>query len=369
MSSVDALDGAPLLEHALEAACYTDPAVFAREREAIFFRTWQFACHRSQVARPGDYVVFPVLDQSLFVIRGADGELRAFYNVCKHRAHELLGGAGRKSVVTCPYHAWTYETDGRLRRAPNSETVPGFDRTKICLTRVRLEDFCGFLFVNLDDAARPMAELYPGVAEELSAFLPALDALAPVRRIAVEEACNWKVSVENYNECYHCKVAHPTFARGVVAPESYNVLPQGYCLRHTACAAPSQAMTYEIDPAAGAHAGDYSSWFLWPGFSFQVYPGGVLNTYFWHPLAVDRTLALREWFAPGGADSETLARLAEQDRDTTVAEDVVLVNSVQRGLRSRGYQAGPLIVDPATGINSEHSVAALKHWVLEALED
>ncbi|MEM7223368.1 MAG: aromatic ring-hydroxylating dioxygenase subunit alpha [Pseudomonadota bacterium] len=369
MSSVDGLESGATLEHALAASYYTEPRVFHREREAIFFRTWQFACHRSQVSRPGDYVVFSVLDQSLFVICGADGQARAFYNVCKHRAHELLSGAGRKSVVTCPYHAWTYETDGRLRRAPNSENVPGFDRTKICLTEARLEDFCGFLFVNLDPEARPMDELYPGVRDELRTFLPGIDDLAPVDRLSVEEACNWKVAVENYNECYHCRVAHPTFAKGVVLPDSYNVLPQGYCLRHTACAAPSQAMTYEIDPTSHADAGNYSSWFLWPTFSFQVYPGGVLNTYFWHPLKTAETRAFREWFAPGGQGSETLAKLARQDQETTVAEDIVLVNSVQRGLSNRGYQPGPLILDPRTGINSEHSVAAFKGWVLEALED
>ena len=140
--------------------------------------------------------------------------------------------------------------------------MPGFERSKICLSEVRLEDFCGFLFVNLDPEARPMAELYPGAEAELRGFLPRIDDLAPVQRLSVEEACNWKVAVENYNECYHCRLAHPTFARGVVAPDSYNVLPQGYCLRHTARAAPGQAMTYDLDPAAGEHASDYSSWFL-----------------------------------------------------------------------------------------------------------
>ena len=102
---------------ALESRYYTDPAIFAQEKERIFFRTWQFACHASQVARPGDYVTFKIADQNLFVIRDTVGELQCFYNVCQHRAHELLSGAGNRKAIVCPYHAWTYQTNGRLRGA------------------------------------------------------------------------------------------------------------------------------------------------------------------------------------------------------------------------------------------------------------
>ena len=356
---------------ALEARYYTDPAIFIREAERIFFRTWQFACHASQLAKPGDYLTLRLFDQGLFLMRGSDGEVRAFYNVCQHRAHELVQGSGNLRSIVCPYHAWSYEIDGRLKRARNSDKVEGFDKSAICLTQVRVENFCGFLFVNLDDEAAAMAECFPGVEAGLRDYLPQLDRLQPVKWIPVEERCNWKVTVENYSECYHCGVAHPTFIKGVIDPRSYDIRAQaqGQCLRHTTTAVNLEALSYPIDADAGAHAADYSSWFLWPAFSFQVYPGGVLNTYHWRPLDVGRTEVVRGWYASDGAPSETVLKLAEQDRTTTLAEDVRLVESVQRGLASRGYRAGPLILDPKFGVDSEHSIRALKDWLLEALAD
>ena len=354
-------------ETALAAAYYTDAAVFEQEKARIFFRTWQYAGHLSQVAAPGDYVTLDICGQGLFVIRGLDGELRAFHNVCQHRAHPLLEGDGRAEVIICPFHGWTYRTDGRLRRAPNAENVPGFEVESICLSPVRLEVFCGFIFVNLDGDARPMAAWYPGVEDELRAYVPHMDDLEPYRTVAVEEDCNWKVTAENYNECYHCAINHPTFTRGVIDPKSYTVMAQGHCLRHTTVAANLERLSYPIDAEANQHAGDYGAWFLWPAFSFQVYPGNLLNSYLFRPRTVDRTTVWRGWYTVGGESSEVIDGLARQDRETTVAEDLAIVNAVQRGLNSRGYRPGPLVLDPAFGVMSEHSVSAFKGWVLEAL--
>ena len=201
---------------ALPPRYYLDADHHALEMDRVFARTWQYACHASEVAEERTYKTFRIGDQSLFVVRDAEDRLRAFHNVCRHRAHELLRGEGRVRLITCPYHAWTYDLGGRLVRAPNADRTPGFDPSTICLAEVRLESFRGFLFVNLDPGAAPMAEWYPGVEEELRAFLPGIDELRPLLTRSVEEDCNWKVSVENYSECYHCRVAHPTFTRGVV---------------------------------------------------------------------------------------------------------------------------------------------------------
>ena len=366
MNELPAKPAPPPLLRTLDAAFYTDPAVFAREREAVFFRTWQYAGHVSQVARPGDYFSFAVLDQALFCIRDDSGAVRCFYNVCAHRGHALVAGDGHCSVLTCPYHAWTYALDGRLRRAPNGTKVPGFRPTEVRLTEVRVELFCGFVFVNLDPHAAPMSEWYPGVEAELRAFVPGIENLQPLQWIRIEEACNWKVTVENYSECYHCRMNHPTFARGVIDPNSYDIRPQGHCLRHTTRAADLSRMSYPVDPAL-PHGSEYSSWFLWPAFSFQVYPGALLNTYLWRPVDVERTVVFRGWYSPEGVESEVVARMADQDRRTTVEEDIRLVESVQRGMHSRGWRAGPLIVDPDFGLNSEHSIAALHGWLRDAL--
>ena len=355
----------------LEARYYTDPAIFENEMQGLLSRTWQFACHAQEIPNVGDYMAFEIAGQSLFAIRGRDNEVRTFYNVCQHRAHQMVQGTGNTRVVVCPYHAWTYELTGGLRAGPNIKAVPGFDKSKICLTSVRTEDFHGFIFVNLDDGAAPMDDWYPGVREEIAEYVYNINALAPLEWREVPENCNWKVSVENYSECYHCPMNHPTFAEGVIKPETYDISPDaggGYVLRHTTECQPMEKMTYPFDETK-PHAGDYQSWFLWPMFSFQCYPGNVLNTYHWRTDGHERCVVYRGWFTEGGEESDVIRGLAVQDLETTVAEDVTLVESVQRGLMSKGYVPGPLVVDPNHGVNSEHSIAKLQQWMREAVDE
>jgi len=354
----------------LAARYYTDPALFERERQGLLSRSWQLAGHESQLRNVGDYFAFELAGESLFCVRDREGRLRAFHNVCQHRAHRLVEGAGNARVIVCPYHAWTYELSGGLRAGPNLRSVPGFDRSSICLAAVRVEVFHGFVFVNLDAAAAPMDEWYPGVREELADYVPDIAGLEPLEWIEIPERCNWKVSVENYSECYHCARNHPTFSTGVVRPETYDIQPadRGYVLRHVTECQDLSKMTYPIDPSA-LHGDEYRSFFLWPMFSFQVYPGNLLNTYHWRAQGVDDCVVWRGWFTPGGAESEVVRRLAAQDRATTVAEDIKLVESVARGLRSRGYTPGPLVLDPACGLNSEHAIRRLQQWMREAVDD
>ena len=350
----------------LEPNYYTSEAHFQNERSGLFMRTWQYAGHVSQIQKPGDYFTYEIARQGLFCIQDAQGELRTFYNVCQHRAHELVHGAGNcRKVIVCPYHGWTYQLDGQLLKGPNTEVVPGFSNEKICLSKVRTEVLCGFIFVNLDDNAAPMATWYPNLEQELRAYVPDIDTLKPLEWIQVPEKCNWKVSVENYSECYHCRINHKTFATGVIKPETYDIQPQGYCLRHTTECQNLDQMSYPINLDANGHAGDYSSWFLWPTFSFQVYPGNVLNTYHWQPTDVEEVRLTRGWFTVGGEESRIIRELAVQDRATTVEEDIHLVESQQRGFKNRGYRPGPLVIDPAGGVNSEHSIQVLQQWMRE----
>jgi phenylpropionate dioxygenase-like ring-hydroxylating dioxygenase large terminal subunit len=351
----------------LAAKYYTDPEVFKLETNGLLARTWQFAGHASQLKETGDYFTFDMAGESLFCIKGRDGEIRTFYNVCQHRAHQLVSGQGQTRVVVCPYHAWTYELTGELRAGPNIKAVEGFDKSSICLTSVRTEVFLGFIFVNLDKDAKPMDDWFPNVRTELESYIPHWDTLAPLEWMEIPENCNWKVSVENYSECYHCTLNHPTFSTGVVRPETYDIQPQGYCLRHTTECNSMDAMTYDIN--SGFDKNDqYSSWFLWPMFSFQVYPGNLLNTYHWRAVDADHVVVWRGWYSVGGEENDIVRQMAVQDRETTVAEDIGLVESVQRGLKSRGYVPGPLVVDPKCGVNSEHSILTLQRWMKEAVD-
>lgn len=225
----------------------------------------------------------------------------------------------------------------------------------------------GFLFVNLDPDAAPMETWFPNVREELEGFVPNWADLRPLEWVDIPENCNWKVSIENYSECYHCSLNHPTFATGVVKPETHDIQPQGYCLRHTTECTDLSQMTYDIN-SGFENYDKYSSWFLWPMFSFQVHPGNLLNTYHWRAVDTDHVVVWRGWYSIDGADDETVRRMAVQDRATTVEEDILLVQSVQRGLNSRGYRPGPLVIDPASGVNSEHSVMHLQRWMKEAID-
>lgn len=351
----------------LDAHYYTDPKVFEIERKGVLAKTWQFACHSSDIPDPGCYAAFEIAGESLFAVRGRDRQIRVFYNVCQHRAHQLVEGVGKSTVFVCPYHAWTYELTGQLRAGPNLKAVPGFDKSSICLTEARCEEFLGFVFVNLDPDARPMDEWFPDARAELEEWVPNWPSLRPLEWVEIPEQCNWKISVENYSECYHCSLNHPTFANGVVRPETYDIQPQGKCLRHTTECQSLEKMTYDVN-SGFAHQNEYSSWFLWPMFSFQVYPGNVLNTYHWRALDHARVCVWRGWYTVDGEDSEMIRRLALQDRATTVEEDIHLVESVQRGLHSRGYKPGPLVIDPNCGVNSEHPVMHLQKWMKDAID-
>ena len=174
----------------LEARYYTDPEIFEIEKAGLLSRTWQFAGHASQLKSPGDYFAFELADESLFCIKGRDGEIRTFYNVCQHRAHQLVSGAGSTRVVVCPYHAWTYELTGQLRAAPNTKFVAGFEKSRICLTEVRTEVLLGFIFVNLDTDTRPMDEWFPGVRAELESFVPHWAQLEPLYQSLLDRPTN-----------------------------------------------------------------------------------------------------------------------------------------------------------------------------------
>jgi len=268
----------------LQARYYTDPTLFKVEQQGVLARTWQFAGHVSQVSTSGDYFTFSIAGENLFAVRTKDNKIKAYYNVCQHRAHQLVKGSGNLTLLVCPYHAWTYELTGELRSGPNIKSVEGFDISSICLTEIPIESFCGFLFANLDPLAKPMDEWFPNVRTELSEFVPHINELKPLEWVEIPEQCNWKVSVENYSECYHCQLNHPTFANGIVKSSTYDIQPQGYCLRHTTECQNLEQMSYPIDLNANAFAGHYSSWFLWPMMSFQVYPGNILNTYHWRAI-------------------------------------------------------------------------------------
>ena len=149
-------------------------------KQAIFDRTWHYIGHESQVRDPGDYLTLDIADESVFVMRGEDGKLRGFFNVCRHRAHRLLEGAGNTRTIVCPYHAWSYHSDGRFRHARFAGEMPGFNPAEFRLPQVGVESVCGLLFVNLDPGAASIADVAP---DSTSTCAPTYRRLAEIRPV------------------------------------------------------------------------------------------------------------------------------------------------------------------------------------------
>ena len=230
------------------ADCYVDASYLDVEREYVFRRSWQYLCHERGLREPGSYVAASVAGRSIVAIRGEDGALRAFYNVCKHRGHELLSGAGTTRLITCPYHAWVYSLDGRLHRARRSELIENFDAGGIRLTPVRVEVFCHLVFVNLDPEAASLADQTEGLASEVTAYAPDLGALVFGHRLTYTLRANWKAVVDNFLECYHCPVAHRDFV-SLVEMDTYEVATHGIWSSHMARAGRQRNSAYETGEA------------------------------------------------------------------------------------------------------------------------
>jgi choline monooxygenase len=361
------LDADPARSFTLPGWAYTDPAVFEREKEAIFFRSWHYAGALENLARAGDYVTARILDQSVIVIRGKDGELRGFYNVCQHRAHELLQGRGNAKVITCPYHAWSYRADGRLRTARGTENVDGFDASAFCLKPVKVEEFAGkFVFYNLDLDAAGLNEQAGDLAVELRGEIVAFDRI----RYAFEHGgpirSNWKVAVDNYLECYHCGPAHPAFA-DLVDMKSYRTRTDRIWSSQKGGLGRPDNKAYPVGPDDPEREALF--WWLWPTTTFNVLPGSPgMSVFNFLPDAVDRCITVGERFYLPGRNAPADEARVTYVREVLGPEDVSLCESVQRGLASQGYGQGRFIVEENGGEVSEHAVHHFHRLVAAALE-
>ncbi len=365
LSDEVALDHNPARSLTLPARFYTSPEIFAAEREAIFFRGWQIAGHLSDLAETGSYITAGVHDQNIFICRGKDGELRGFYNVCAHRAHELLTGTGRTTVITCPYHAWSYHLTGELRSARGTERQEGFPSGKICLTSVRVDTLGPLVFYNLDAKARPLAQEYPGLAQELDHYIPGF---AGMKRLwaggSVIEA-NWKVATDNFLECYHCSPAHPAFA-DMIDLKTYRSTCHERHSTHIGDVGRAQNKAYEVPPNAPVQRSAF--WFLWPMATINLMPGDMAVTLFWfNPLSPSCTDQRSITYTPDGKSTPVLEDYARYSVNILQPEDNGLCESVQRGLASRGYRQGRFVSDPELTAISEHAVHHFHGLVAEAL--
>jgi len=360
-------------EHAvtLPSHYYWDTGIFEREKYEIWFKTWQFAAHLEDLRSPGDYVTTAILDQRILVLRGKDGILRGFYNVCKHRGHILAEGRGNRKVHTCPFHAWSYDTTGALMAAGNSENVAGFRLGDFNLSEIRVEEFANMAFFNLDPDAAPLKELAAGLEEDFRARINDFDRMTSVRIDSRPLECNWKYILDQ-NECYHCPILHPNVGFGSRRKTRWINEQHEYWSRHT-----SRADQEEIDGTQGVlpQADEDSPlkyetyiWFLWPNLVFLSHRGAAN---FKLQLAVPTGPEQCTFSVDSMClnDPPTEADIDGMDFywDIVVPQDVGAMEAQQLGAHSRGYTQGRLMIDRERGARSEHAVHHFDDLVWRAL--
>lgn len=356
-------DQNPAAAMSLKAEAYTDPAWFALEQNAIFAKSWQWVCHVEKVREPGQYVTATIAGRSIVVLRDREGVLRAFYNVCKHRAHELLEGEGVANHIMCPYHAWVYRLDGGLHRAPHTESLVGFNKDEICLDAVQVEAFCGFIYVNLDPNAAPLAEQSGDLGREIMYWAPEVEELTFGHRLTYDIKSNWKNVVDNFLECYHCPTAHKDFCT-LVDMDTYKVTTHGMYSSHMADAGQNDNSAYDVSNAA---VKTHAVWWMYPTTCIMRYPGRpsmiILNII---PMGPERTLETYDFYlvdqTPDEAEKEAIRYLDE----VLQVEDIGLVESVQRGMATPAFDQGRIVHDPEGSGKSEHAVHHFHGLVLDA---
>jgi choline monooxygenase len=276
--------------HTLPARIYHDHELYQRERERIFWGSWQVVGLAQDLERPGDFFTAEVAGEPLVVNRGVDGVVRAFYNVCRHRAGAVAVGKGNRKVLQCRYHGWTYGLDGKLLKTREFDGVEDFDPDCFGRHRVAVEVWGPMVLVNLQNEAPPLATLLGEIVSETSHLK--LDGLRLVERRDYEIACNWKVYVENYLEGYHIPMAHPGLYREIDYA-GYRVETRRFHSLQLAPLRPPKSDGHryaQLEPDT-----EVLYYWVWPNLMLNFYPDNFsMNLVL--PLGTNRTLTRFEWY-------------------------------------------------------------------------
>lgn len=337
-------------QRTLPGEYFTSVDIWQREQQRIFRASWLLAGHVLALPEPGSYFLHEFGADSVIVLRGVDGKIRAHHNFCRHRGTRLCTAATGKldSTLRCSYHAWTYELDGRLRGAPNMQDVTGFDRAAWGLKPAALAEWNGFLFVNVVDDPQPFEAALPALAGRFAHW--PLRELTSVHRTVYEVAANWKLFFHNYSECYHCPTVHPHLNKLTPYRNSENDLdegpvlggpmgmtnPEGSMTMHGGrCAPPFAALTEEERRRVYYYT-------LFPSAFLSLHPDYVL-VHRAQPLALGRTRIVCDWYfhpdavaAPGFDPQPAIAFW-----DLTNRQDWALCENAYRGVCSVAWTPGP----------------------------
>lgn len=334
---------------ALDAAHYADPTRARAEIHTIFRTTWQVAALSQTLATPGRYATAEIGGMPVVLTRDLDGELHGFRNVCPHRAMILAAGEGSAKLLQCPNHAWTFTLKGELRHATRADREPSFCRDGLDLQPVAVCEWGPLVLVNVDaDAPPPTAEL-DAMGASIAAAGMDLDALVGVGPVYDWDIkANWKIVCENYLECYHCAVVHPSFSKVFdVSADRYALAPAGDLLSATAPVKETRKVE-EQQAVLTTQAGPVrdSLWhLLFPAMTINIYPGeGALEATWYWPMDEGTTAGRTAVFLPEGASEEYARQVTELSLQVG-EEDNALCEAMQRGMASGAIERGRLMED------------------------
>jgi choline monooxygenase len=347
------LIGAVEVASTLPSRYYVDPKYLAEEMEKIFARTWQIVGRSEQVARPGDYFTAQLCGEPLLLVKDAEMKLRGFYNVCRHRAGPPAEGCGSRKVFRCGYHGWTYGLDGRLLNAPEMEGTSNFCMEEFALRPVRVEEWEGQVFVNLNEHAEELREALRELPGQVAKYKFGEMKLAGRRDYHMQ--CNWKVYIDNYLEGYHLPSVHPSLNREL----DYNAYVTTLYERHSAQVSPIRGPENEanVERRYKQADGDLSAEYYWifPNWMLNCYPDNVsLNIVL--PTGSETCVAIFEWYFP----EKTIAAAEETMKfsDEIQLEDGKICETVHKNLKSRSYDRGRYSVKQERGVHQFHRLYA-----------
>jgi choline monooxygenase len=360
------LDVHPQLECAetLASRFYLEPAVLSLEKERIFLRTWQWVGMLSNpcgeldgiprtIADSETFFTVEVAGEPVLICRDKQGILRAFSNVCRHRAGPVGVGSGCKSVLRCAYHGWTYTHDGRLIGTPEVDGVEFFDRSTMGLVPLRCETWEEFIFINFDQNAPLLSEYLGRIAEQARGFT--FKGLRLVERREYSIQCNWKVYVDNYLEGYHIPTAHPGLMKEIdyaqYRTDTFRYHSQQFAPIRALQAADTRARFYP--PGTGLNEALY--FWIFPNLMLNIYPDNV-SVNLIVPLSTDKTITIFEWYFHEDESGHVRDRLrkAVDFSDQVQQEDIGICEAVQRGLHSATYNRGRYSVKRENGVHHFH---------------
>jgi phenylpropionate dioxygenase-like ring-hydroxylating dioxygenase large terminal subunit len=341
----------PLDDMSLPGWLYFDPEFFEAEKKAFLRAAPQVVCHESEIPEAGEWRTLEYLGESVIVIRGDDGRVRAFSNVCRHRGSRLVDGTGGCSkVLTCPYHAWSYARDGRLVGVPHRQEYPDLQTETLGLKPVALENWRGFLFVTLEPGVPSIAEMMAPYDDEIAPYrFEELKPLAPLR--LRPRPLNWKTIADNYSDHLHIPVGHPGLTR--LFGKSYRIEAKDWVdkmegdLVDKESANPSerayQRYLPKVDHLPPTHQRKWLYYKLFPNVAFDIYADQVDFMQFLPVSATETLLREVSYGLPDDRREMEAARYLNWRINRRVnAEDTELITRVQLGMQSTSYEAGPL---------------------------